>query len=280
MSSLLAVFAAISFAFGTVLQQRGTLATEAPEGDPRFLAEIVRKPVWIAGASCQALGWVLQAIALDGGSLVVVQSLCALSLVFALPLGVRFTHQQVGLRSVLGAVWTLVGIILFVAVGQPQGGSSLPGAGAWWIATVVCLTGMSTLAGIARRRGGAAAASLFATSAGIAFGFQSAVTKVFVTELGGGLVGVLTMWTTYGLIISALAGFALQQSALKTGFLAPAMAASNASTLVISVVLGIAVFGESLTKGGWRVSPAVLGLVLAVIGVVMLSTPERQMSSS
>ena len=85
---LLALLAALSFALGSVLQQRGTLHTSASEGDPRFLAEILRKPVWLISGTLQILGWVLQAAALEAGSLVVVQSLCALSLVFALPLGV------------------------------------------------------------------------------------------------------------------------------------------------------------------------------------------------
>jgi hypothetical protein len=165
-ASLLALLAAAAFALGTVLQQRGTLQTAAPEGDPHFLAEIVREPVWLAGGMLQVLGWVF------------------------------------------------------------------------------------------------------------GFAFQAAVTKVFVDELGGGLASVLTMWTTYALIISALAGFALQQSGLKTGFLAPAMAASNATTLVISVVLGITVFDETLSSGGGRLLPALAGLVLAVVGVLLLATPQ------
>jgi hypothetical protein len=91
--------AALAFAFGTVLQQRGTLDTSAAEGDPHFLGEILRKPVWLLGAALQVVGWVLQAFALDKGSLIVVQSLCALSLVFALPIGVRLTDQHVGRRA-------------------------------------------------------------------------------------------------------------------------------------------------------------------------------------
>ncbi len=274
MASLLALLAALSFALGSVLQQRGTLDTEAPEGDPHFLAEIIREPVWIAGGACQALGWVLQAVALAHGSLVVVQSLCSLSLVIALPLGVRFTGQHVGRRSVAGAVLVLGGIVGFVAIGQPSGGISQPAAVAWWVSGALCVGAMLVLSRVATRRGGALAAALFATSAGIGFAFQAAVTKVFVTELGAGLVGVLSTWTTYALILSALAGFALQQSALKTSFLAPAMAASNATTLVVSVVLGVVVFDEVLTGTQGRALPSFVALGLAVVGVALLASPE------
>ena len=271
---VLALLSALSFALGSVLQQRGTLQTKAVEGDPRFLAEIIRKPVWLLGGSLQVCGWVLQAAALDRGSLALVQSLCALSLVFALPLGVRLTGQRVGRRSIIGACITLLGIITFVAVGQPQGGTSQPEAAAWWTSGLIIVVLMLLLAWQAQKRRGAVSAALFATAAGLGFAFQAAVTKVFVTQIGYGLGAILTSWTTYALIISALAGFGLQQSALKTGFLAPAMAASNASTLAMSVLLGVTLFQESISQSQGRLSPALIGLALAVIGVALLASPE------
>ena len=271
---VLAVLSAFSFALGSVLQQRGTLQTSAAEGDPRFLAEIIRKPVWLIGGLLQVCGWVLQAAALNRGSLVVVQSLCALSLVFALPLGVRLTNQRVGRRSIIGACATFFGIVFFVAVGQPQGGTSQPEEKAWWVSGLIIVALMLLLAVQARRRRGAVAAALFATAAGLGFAFQAAVTKVFMTQIGYGLSAILSTWTTYALIASALAGFVLQQSALKTGFLAPAMAASNVATLVMSVLLGVTVFQETLSNGQDRLIPALIGLALAIVGVVLLASPE------
>lgn len=268
---VLGLLAALSFALGLVLQQRGTLQTTAPEGDPRFLAEIVRKPVWLIGGVLVLVGWVLQAAALNYGSLVLVQSLMALSLVFALPLGVRFTGQRVGRRAVIGAVTTLVGIVLLVAIGQPQGGISEPAAAAWWISGLTIAVLVVLLAWMARRRRGAVAAALFAASAGTCFAFQAAVTKVFVTELSSG-GGIFSSWPVYVLIISAVVGFVLQQSALKTGFLAPAMGALNAATLAVSVILGVTVFQEALSAGRGRLSPAIIGLVIAIIGVLLLAS--------
>ena len=271
---ILALLAAFSFALGAVLQQRGTLQTKAAEGDPHFLAEIIRKPVWLLGGTMQILGWVLQAIALGLGSMVVVQSLCALSLVFALPLGARLTNQHIGRRSIIGASATLIGIVALVALGQPQGGISQPESTAWLTSGLIIITLIVILAGFARRRRGALAATLFATAAGLSFAYQASVTKLFVTQIGFGLGVILTSWSTYALILTALAGFALQQSALKTGFLAPAMAASNAATLAASVILGVTLFEETLSKGQGRLSPAILGLVLALVGVILLATPE------
>jgi hypothetical protein len=91
-----------------------------------------------------------------------------------------------------------------------------------------------------------------------------------VTLVGSGIATYLTSWTIYVLIASALFGFVLQRSALKTDVLAPAMASSNAVTLFMSVGLGITVFDETLHSGGRRL-PAILGLLIALLGVGRLA---------
>jgi hypothetical protein len=52
------------------------------------------------------------------------------------------------------------------------------------------------------------------------------------------------------------------------------MSASNASTLVASVILGLILFAESLSRGQGQLLPAILGLTLAISGVLLLSTPD------
>jgi drug/metabolite transporter (DMT)-like permease len=276
MGESLAIAAAVAFALGTVLQQKGTLTTEAGEGDPRFLLQILHRPVWLAGAVCQSTGWVLQAMALDRASLVVVQSITALSLVLALPLGIKLTHQHVGRRELSGAVLTLAGIIGVLAAGQPQGGTAHPDAAAWWAACLLVFGTVGALALLGSRFTGAAAKALtLGAAAGLGYGLQAAVTKTFVTEVGSGVIALLTTWSVYVLILSAVTGFVLQQSALKTGVLAPAMASSNSVTLFTSVILGITVYGETLSKGGGGHSgSSVFGLLLALGGIALLAGSE------
>jgi drug/metabolite transporter (DMT)-like permease len=275
MGASLAILAAVLFAFGTVLQQKGALTTVAGADDPRFLIQILRRPVWLVGTALQSSGWVVQAMALDRASLVVVQSLTALSLVIALPIGAVLTDQHIGRRELAGATLTLVGIVFFVSAGQPQGGTSHPSAASWWSACLVTAVLVVVLFGVGRRFTGASKALTFGAAAGLGYGLQAAVTKTFVTELGGGIVGVLSTWSVYVLILSALSGFALQQSALKTGVLAPAMASSNSVTLFSSVILGITVYGETLSKSGSAHSGStVAGLLVAIVGIALLAGSE------
>lgn len=274
-----ALLAALSFAFGNVLQQKGTLEAPADADDRHFLGQILRRPVWLAGATCQGGGWVLQAVALDTGPLIVVQSLTTMSLVIALPLGKRLTGQRVTRRVWIGAAAMVAGIVLFLSVGSPTGGASTPPPSAWRSAGLLAVVSVYWLGRLGRHRQGAARALLFGSAAGVAFAMQSAVTKVFVTVVGQGAATVLSSWTIYVLGITAVVGFALQQSALRTGVLAPAMASSNAVTLFASVVFGATVFGESLSSGGDRLAPALIGLAAAVVGIVLLAGAKPPQAS-
>jgi len=277
----LAIVAAVFFALGTVLQQKGTLGTEAAEGDPHFLLQILRRPVWLAGAILMASGWVLQAMALDRASLLVVQSLTALSLVIALPLGALLTDQHIGRRELGGALLTSLGIIFFIAAGQPQGGTSHPSATSWWVACITIGVLVIVLVGVGGRFRGAARALTFGAAAGLGFGLQAAVTKTFVTETGSGILALLSSWPVWVLILSAVTGFVLQQSALKTGVLAPAMASANSVTLFTSVVLGLTVYDEQISKGGaGHSSSAFLGLIVAIVGIALLAGSDAPRTSA
>jgi drug/metabolite transporter (DMT)-like permease len=272
MGPTLAILAAVLFALGTVLQQKGTLSTEAAEGDPRFLVQMLRRRVWIAGALLMASGWILQAMALDRASLVVVQSLTALSLVIALPFGALLTDQHVGRRELSGALLTMLGIIFFITGGQPGGGTAHPGASSWWIACCTVGILVMVLVAVGSRFSGAAKALTYGAASGLGFGLQAAVTKTFVTEIGGGILSLLGSWSVWVLILSARIAFALQQSSLKTGVLAPAMASANSVTLFTSVILGITVYGETISKSGAAHSGSTaVGLIVAVLGIALLA---------
>jgi hypothetical protein len=190
--------------------------------------------------------------------------------VLALPLGARFTAQQITGRVWVGASAMVVGIVLFLAVGSPQGGVAAPTASAWWTAGLNSALVVAALALLGHFRRGATRALLLGSAAGVCYAMQASVTKVFVAIVGHGLVTLLTSWTIYVLIVSAVTGFIFQQSALKTGVLAPAMGSSNAVTLFVSVLLGTQVFGETLAEGGRR-APAILGLVVGMAGIALLA---------
>lgn len=278
-ASVLALLSALSTALATTFQQRGALDTPAAGNDPRFFVQVLMQPIWLLGGVLMLVGWVLQAIALNRGVFVVVQALVSLSLVFALPLGMKITNQTVNRRSLIGALLTLFGIVGFLVFGQPAGGASKPDASSLVVWGAIALVSIAGLARYAVKRTGPQAAALFGTAAGISFGVQAAATKIFVGQLGFGMAAILGSLSTYLLIICALAGFGLQQSALKTGFLAPEMASTSASALTTSVVLGVVIFGDTLAASG-HLPFALVSLATSVVGVVILASSSASAAAT
>jgi drug/metabolite transporter (DMT)-like permease len=270
-ASVLALLSALSTALATTLQQRGALDTPAEGNDPRFFVQVLTQPMWLLGGVFMLLGWLFQAVALDRGVFVIVQTICSLSLVFALPLGMKLTNQKIGRRQLTGAVLALVGIIGFLVFGEPAGSIRKPDASTMLIWGLIALGTLIGLGWIAAKRRGPPAAALFGTAAGVSFGVQAAATKIFVGQLGNGVAVLVGLVSTYVLIFCALAGFALQQSALKTGFLAPAMAATNASALATSVLLGVVIFDDQLASSG-HLGFALFSLAVSIVGVVILAS--------
>jgi hypothetical protein len=86
------------------------------------LLRLVVVPVWLLGTLILLIGYATQGAALGRGRLVVVQPLLVTTIVWALPLGHWLTSQHVARRQVAGAGVVVIGLALFVLVGDPDAG--------------------------------------------------------------------------------------------------------------------------------------------------------------
>ncbi len=272
---LLALLAALCFAVGTVFMQKGTL--EMPEGasqKPGFLLKLLRKPIWVLGIGIDLLGYVAQAAALSVGRLVVVQPLLITTVVFALPLGVKFTGQHVGRREILGAGLVTGGLAVFVILNNPDEGRSDAPLGDWAIAGGVFLAAAAGLILASRGRSPGVRAALLGTAAGGLLGLTAGMTKATVTRLDDGVAAVFTDWHVYVLVVFELLAFSLLQSALATGALAPAIATNMSVETLVSIGLGVVMFEETLRGSPGLLALSLVALVLALVGLVMLARSE------
>jgi drug/metabolite transporter (DMT)-like permease len=237
--------------------------------------QILRRPAWLAGIGVTALGGVAQVVALAHGSLVVVQPILTLSLVFALPFGVWLTDQHVGAREVAGAVVVVAGLALFLKVASPHGGVSSPTTTAWAVGVgcVGAVAAAFVVAGRGRRPG--VSAAFLGVGAGVCFGLAAALSKQFTTYATHGVAVVLGEWTTYAMVVSALCGGILQQAALKTGVLPSALAAINVANLLASIAIGLTVFGENLAHGDGRLVVSLVAIAATICGVLILVGDQR-----
>jgi drug/metabolite transporter (DMT)-like permease len=271
MAAALALTAALLFALAAALQQKGALGLAGVSlARPMSLVRLVSQRMWLLGTAALLVGYVLQAAALDRGRLAVIQPLLVATIVFALPLGWLLTNQHVGRREIGGAAVIVVGLAMFAVYGDPAGGKENAPNDEWTVAIVVlgAVCGVLLFFG---RRGTRKAAAVYGTVAGILFGLSAALTKPTIELLHDGLGVMLSHWQCYALAVAGVLGFVLQQVSLGTGRLAPSVATVSVANPVVGVLLGIVLFDERLSRPVWHVVVAVIGLVLALGGAVLIS---------
>ena len=260
-------------ALGIVLQQRG--AMEAPPANTGgFIGAILSKPVWLAGLGGQILGFVAEALALDKGELFLVQPIVSLQVVFALPLGIWITHQRVGRREWSGAAAVLIALGVFLSVSHPSSGRTTVPTSVWIVATVAVAGLVAVVALVGWHRRPAEKAALFGAAAGILFGFQAAAMKEFDTVVPGGISAMVTNWSSYALLFSALGGFYLMQTSLQAGALAPAIASTNAATPATTTALGRTMYLETPQRTAGGKVASLVAVAVLIIGLIWLARGE------
>jgi drug/metabolite transporter (DMT)-like permease len=272
MAATLALIAAFFFALAAALQQKGALNLPPLSlKKPASLLKLVGQTMWLLGTLALLTGYVFQAAALDRGRLVIIQPLLVTTVVFALPLGYLLTRQHVGRREIGGAAVILLGLALFTYFGDPAGGNDNAANDEWAIAIaliVVVCAGLLTFGG---RGGLAIKAAVYGTVAGILFGLSASLTKPTVEYLHVSVDTMLSHWEAYVLAIAGVLGFVFQQISLGTGRLAPSVATVSVANPIVSIMIGVFLLDERLSRPAWHVAVAIVGLGLALVGAVAIS---------
>ena len=280
MAAFLALVAAVCFALAAALQQRGQFALarrgNAVEG-VGGLVRLVAVPIWLAGTVVLLLGYAFQGAALDRGKLIVVQPLLVTTIVWALPLGHWLTAQNVVRRQVLGAGVVVIGLALFVLVGDPDTGVENASTESLLLAVLAVSAVVAALLLLSRGKASAAVrAAVLGVCAGLYFGLSAGFAKPVLNDLHVSVGEAVGDWRTWALLGFGFAGFLLQQLSLATGQLAPAMAAVSVSNPAVSVLLGIVLYEERLTRPGWHVAVAAVALLAALGGAVLITLANRE----
>lgn len=280
MAALLALLSAVWFALSAALQQRGQF-TLARSGTPvegvTGLFRLLAVPVWLLGTLILFAGYATQGAALDRGKLVVVQPLMVTTIVWALPLGRWLSGQQVVRRQVLGAGVVVVGLAMFVLVGDPDAGVDNAKTQSLVIAALVIGAIVAALLLWLRTRSSRALrAAVLGVCAGLFFGLSASFAKPVIDDLHVSLGEAAGAWQTWALLGFGFIAFVIQQLSLATGQLAPAMAAVSVANPAVSVILGTILFEERLTRPSWHVVVAIAALLAALGGAVLITLANRE----
>ncbi len=204
---------------------------------------------WWWGALLLAASVALQAAALDQGSVLLVQALLMLSLLFALPINARMSHRTVTGGEWMWAALLIAAVTVVVTVGDPQAGRSTASLQTW--AAVAVVFGPLLVACVVAGRvwRGAPAAVLFAFVSGSMWGAFAVLTKEVVARLGAGGWAVTRTPELYAAILVAAVGVAWSQLAFMAGLLTASMPTLQMSQPVMGAVLGVVVLDETLGTG-------------------------------
>lgn len=269
---ILALSAACCMGFGFVLQQQA--AQQAPLKDflsPRLLVDLAKVPRWLAGLGLMVAGMPLAALALAEGQLSLVEPLLATNLLFALTLSQRRTRQRLGHQGWWGLVLLAGGVTAFLVAGQPRGGNTVSDPLRHWL-IVGLLVGLALfLTALARRSRLVIAPVLLGTAAGLLYGMQDALTRMSGQLFSdGGLLGLLTHWQPYGVVLFALSGLLLVQSAFEAAPLRMSLPALTAAEPLAGIACGVGFLGDELRTSPGALAGQVTGLVAVVAGIVLL----------
>ncbi|MBB5918121.1 hypothetical protein BJY24_007033 [Nocardia transvalensis] len=266
-SGLLALLAALLFAFSASLQQGSVRSAALAAGEAPGVPAVIRvarsmltSRGWLLGQGLSVAGFLCHAAALRCGAISTVQALLVVQLPFALPLAARRTGRRLLRRDWAGTAVICAGLVLLVAQGVPHGAvrtDRLPlGLGA------VAITVPSLLLAARVVRSTQLRSALVAVSAGCCF----ATTAVLVTVATPVLPQL--SWAWLGVPVSAVVGGTLVQEAFARGSLPTALTTTTVTDPVLSYIAGLTLFATATQPDFlWLIAPA----ALVVGGIALLA---------
>lgn len=274
-AALLALSSALCVATGDVLQQRAAhCITDRELGPVELFAGLLRSQRWWWGAALLLASIGLQAAALGGGSVLLVQALLMFSVLFALPINARLSHRAVTAGEWVWAALLTAAVTVVVVVGNPQTGHAGAPLRTWAVVALVLGPLLAGCVVAGRVRGGAVAAVLFAFVSGSLWGVFAVLTKEVMARLGQG-VGVVTRTPElYACILVALGGVVWSQAAFRAGPLTASMPTLQVSQPVVASVLGVVVLGETLDTGRAGTVALLVAVVVMTAAIIKLARVE------
>ncbi|MFF2196807.1 hypothetical protein [Streptomyces sp. NPDC058157] len=263
-----ALGAAVCFGTASVLQAMAARAAARPEAtgsgvDAALFLRAVRQWRYVAGLGLDAVGFVLQIIALRHVPIYAVGAALAASLavtavVAAKLLGVRLSRLEWGAVAVVCAGLLMIGLA-----------SGEEGHGVGTLALKLGLLGVAALVllvgAVAGRLPGGSRSLVLGLAAGTGFG----VVEVAVRLIDTVSLRELRNPALYALLLGGAAAFLLLTSALERGSVTAATAGLVLGETVGPALVGVAWLGDRPREGlAWL---AVTGFAVAVAGALALS---------
>lgn len=235
---------------------------------------VLTSPLYLGGLLLDIVGWVLTVVALRYMPIVAVQAIVAGQVVITVVASHWVFDTPLRRIDLAAAAANVVGLGLLVGSAQtgelPQAGV---GATIALIAVLVLLAGVGIVTALRTRH-----SVLIACLAGLAY--SGTAVAVRLVDVGGSAEDVVRALITnpviWALVGYAALGLGLYTVALARGSVGPVVAVLAVTETLAPGLLGLVLLGDGI-RSGWVV-PFVVGLVLALGGVVVLARSPAQAS--
>lgn len=268
-----ALASALVIAWGTVVRQR-----IAENADRSVMRTAMASPLWWIGTASAVIAYGLQLIALGFGTLLIVQPILVLSLMFTLPLAAWYQGRRMSSEELIWCSLLTISVGVILVFGRPTGGVTSPPLERWLPSFALGLAAMMIFSVLAQRIR-SQRALLLGVVCGILYGFVAVLSKAVVdTLMESGINGLLTSWPFYTLVIAAGSGTVLQQYSFHAGPLKHSLPAMKIIEPLIAFTLGYTVLSEQFqvhTFFGWTVM--VFAVATMVFSTIVLS--QKPMST-
>ncbi|MEU4625239.1 DMT family transporter [Actinoplanes sp. NPDC023801] len=259
---LLSLFSAAAYAGAAVAQER--LAGRGLRGWSR----------WTTALLLTGTGAGLHVVALNFGTVAVVQALGTLTLLFALPIEVMRYRTPISRASWRDAAMTVAGLALILSLSvKPDTpalltDSAVRGLGLVTAGAVFACAATGWRASPRRR------AVLLAAASGTVFGIASVLSKAVLAAFTVGGPGAVPVTAATLVVAFAVSGYLLGQLSYRGAGLAAPLATVSVTNPLVAGVAGMVLFGEGIrfgTVGAVLAAGAALVMGWGVVGLARRS---------
>lgn len=238
--------------------------------------EIAKRKLWLASVGLQLIAFLLQAVALNYGSLILVEPLMTMVLVFLMLL-LHFRYDvPASRREWLAVGLVVVGLIMTLSAARPGGGHLVYDGSDWVITVGVVVAIIAGCIWVMRRSDSARVRAAFGgIAAATNIGLTAGLTKLAVEQANKGFVNLATSWELYAVIASGLVMVVILQSVFASGPLVISQPIIEIVNPIVSGIIAVVIFHNVVSTSPTAIAVAIPGLLLAVVGLSLIGGSTR-----
>ena len=284
---ILTITADILFAVSGVLQQGAASSIDYVYNLKfKLISKLFKSKKWFIGFVLSLFGYIVSFVALDFGSLVLVESLMILNFLLALPLSNIVKKQKINVTELLYSFVTVCGLIIFLIVANSKDMTKNYTISKLILAVVIIgvISVFFTLLAVMAKSKNlrtfwlASSGSLMNTL--LALEIKQAINNLDKSGHASEAFRFFDSVGIYLVIPTFVVALLIIQSAFQTEKLSWSLPSINLINPVAATIVAVTIFGATIRNAWWALALEVIGVILVTFGIIKLSSDKTLVSGS